>query len=65
MLTPGERIEAFLERNPHMRAITEEQTEGKPLETLTVFAEFMERIENLPKKRLERLYRLAKGGGGL
>ena len=55
MQTPGDRIEAFLGRNPHMREITEEQTEGKPLETLEVFAEFMERVEKMPKKRLERL----------
>ena len=40
----GERIEAFLERNPHMREITEEQIEGKDLETLTVFAAFMEMV---------------------
>jgi len=55
MQTPGERIEAFLGRNPHMRKITESEKKGMDAEILEVFADFMEQVEKLPKRRLERL----------
>lgn len=62
--TPGERIEAFLVRNPHVREVTETQMWGKEPETLELFASFLEHVEKLPKKRLQWLYNSLYGEGG-
>ncbi|MFH1629651.1 MAG: hypothetical protein ABIE47_13130 [Pseudomonadota bacterium] len=56
ILTPGERIEAFMVRNPHMREVTETQMWGKETETLEVLAELIERLEKLSKEKLQWLY---------